>query len=201
MCLALYSDPWVIMSDISPRFRPADRATLRSGGLETRYLRAGVGRPVLLLAGRPERTPVPAQLFRALADGFRVVWPAMPRAASPAGRGAARPTPSTAWLRGLVDGLGLGRCALVADGSFGLAAAWFALSDPLRVAGLVLVVPEALDPAAPLDAVSSLLVGTNQPVMLVRAEPPPSGGGLEEGVVQRVIRFLEAPPGVGAPAR
>ncbi len=111
-------------------------AVVQTAAAETPYRRAGTGWPVLLLlgsAGAGERE----RLFMRLALEFRVVEPETPR--SPLGDATAR-TPGhewNGWIRGVIDGLGLDRPALAADGTFAQRAEEFARSDPGRAGPVV----------------------------------------------------------------
>lgn len=182
-------------SRASPPPVPVAEAVLSSGGAETRYLRAGVGSPVVLLAEPSESGPAGGQLFEALARSFRVIRPELPpRAARDFTSGTGAPIPATpVWLRGVIDGLGLGRCALVAEGALCLSAIWFALIDPFRVGQLVLLVPEAPDPLLPGDEVTDVLERTGQRMMLLRTGADAAPCRFNETIVSRVVSFLQDP--------
>jgi hypothetical protein len=80
-------------------------AVVQAGSVETEYVRAGTGRPVVLLlrAWRPGAIAADP-LFVGLSRELRVIAPEVP---------ADREL--TAWVRGLVDGLGLDHPAVVVD--------------------------------------------------------------------------------------
>lgn len=110
--------------------RPA-RAVLRAGQVETHYSRAGSGPSVLLLVARhPEVEESP--LFATLATTFKVIAPHPPARVQAAARGGVG-----AWLRDVIDGLGLHRPALVAEQGFAEAALEFAGTDPERLGRIV----------------------------------------------------------------
>jgi hypothetical protein len=111
---------------------PPAWATIRAGSLETRYARAGVGRPVLLLAAPDEELPG-SDLFAALARECRVFTPLLPQADGREG------TATAAWLQDLVDGLGLEGPAVVAAPPYAELARDFAINDGDRVGGLILL--------------------------------------------------------------
>jgi len=73
-------------------------ALVQVGDVETRYVCAGQGPPVLLLTDEDPAAAVETPLFRALAESCRVV--------------SAAPSPDLdtgPWLRALIEGLGLER--------------------------------------------------------------------------------------------
>ncbi len=77
-------------------------ALVQVGDVETRYVCAGQGPPVLLLTDEDPAAAVETPLFRALAESCRVV--------------SAAPSPDLdtgPWLRALIEGLGWERPALV----------------------------------------------------------------------------------------
>lgn len=113
------------------------RAVLSAGGVETAYLRVGAGAPVVVLrAGAADGAASP--LVLALADRFRVLAPVPP--AGLAGRGD---DAFAAWLRDVLDGLGVDGATIVAEGAMAPPALAFALADPLRVRRIALVIEDA----------------------------------------------------------
>jgi hypothetical protein len=194
-------------------------ATLVSGGLETRYERAGAGAPVLLLApvGASPKMVDPARqdparegparkdpLFARLARSFRVIRPVgLPGRIEDAGGAAGRPAPlpEVSWLRGLIDGLGLGRCALVAADPFCLAALTLALGDADRVSALVLLHRREADPGAPV-LVAGRLEATRQRLLVVGCSGPGNGSAVPAAIAQEIETFLlrgeAAPEGPGS---
>lgn len=165
------------------------RATLRSGGLETHYRNAGTGHPVLLLGDAATMSAAARQLFERLSHRFRVIRPDPPRCAD-AGTGGGEATSIAAWLRGVIDGLGLDRCAILAESPMSLPAMWFAFTDPHRVTRLVLLVPEGPDPALPVQVALRTMERTAQSIMLIRLDPT-CGALLPEGTLWRLVTFLQ----------
>jgi pimeloyl-ACP methyl ester carboxylesterase len=106
------------------------RALVCAGAVETEYLRAGCGAPVLLLLhGRAtdwwNEDPAPESARRAfelLSARYRVIAPTIP-----AGVGFAT------WLGDFLDGLGVDRPSVVAEPGLALAAQLFAIEQPGRV--------------------------------------------------------------------
>lgn len=104
-------------------------AVLLAGGLETPYRRAGHGPPVLLLVDRID-------LLEALAPHYRVIQP-LRAPDDPQGQDW------PGWLRDVVDGLGLGRPAMVVDPGLAGTMQTLADSDPHRVGPIVAAGPPA----------------------------------------------------------
>jgi pimeloyl-ACP methyl ester carboxylesterase len=155
------------------------RAEVYVGALRIEYRRAGAGPAVLLLrAARNEAS------FHWLALRCRVFEPLH---SGPAASGDGSLTTS---IRGFLDGLGLQRVAILADGALAAEALWLAISDPDRVARVVIVVAGKADPHS-TDALSlEPLERSGLAVLLVRAP-----GGLDRipaAERERVLRFVAA---------
>jgi hypothetical protein len=123
------------------------RASVHACGWETRYARAGSGAPVLLL--EPQQDAAVSELFDALSAGHRVIAPARPVRASVAagpdcgcadGRAPSAQLEPLAWLKDLMDGLGLLEVGLVVtDPTLLQVAVALAVDEPARVTHLVVV--------------------------------------------------------------
>lgn len=120
-------------------------AVLQTGAIETRYARAGVGLPILILFPHALTDPLGAQLFAHLAERYRVVAPTI-----------ATGVPLSKWLRELIDGLGLVRPTVIVDEALAGALLGFSLVDPGRIAGVVAI---CRDDADPTSSVGMLLAG------------------------------------------
>ncbi len=163
---------------------PVRKAVLTSGGIETRYHRAGHGAPVLLLADSPFPGASIDRLFEGLAGSFRVIRPEVPETQPGARADRSAPPVGSTWIRELIDGLGLVSCALVAEGRLSHPATWLAFSDTPRVSHLALLVADLLDPADSATSHSDLLAGSGRPVLLFRSDPD----------LERLVAFLRALP-------
>lgn len=110
----------------------------------------------------------------------------------------------TRWIRGLIDGLGLERCALVAEGPFRLPALWFALGDPDRASRLVLVFPPESEPDGLRESMQGVWKGSEQRILVVRRRPWQHGVPLTDEVDEKIAAFLLEESGPawsrGAPA-
>jgi hypothetical protein len=113
-------------------------AVVVAGVMETWYRRAGHGPPVLLLTD--DRAA-----FDALAGRCRVLQPNP----SPGAVGSAE---WVAWLKGLVDGLGLCRPAVVVPEDLMAAVVDVAVGDPDRFGPVTVVAPVATLPSRLLSA-------------------------------------------------
>jgi hypothetical protein len=117
------------------------RARVYTEGMEIPYMRAGRGPVAILLPCRaPSCRSTPSQeetpLFLKLATILRVIAPLV---APPAGRHEGE-----RWLRGIIDGLGLDRPAVVVDRGLVPLVVRCLRRDPQRI-GAVLVLPEPED--------------------------------------------------------
>jgi pimeloyl-ACP methyl ester carboxylesterase len=168
-------------------------ALVQTDSTETRYRRAGHGASVVFL-GRSEDSAAGAHsLFRSLAARFRVIAPEPHPALAhqPAmGDGSEATLSFSTWLRGVIDGLGLVRPALVADEGFGIAALSFALTDPERVGRLVVVSHDAADAATPDTALGDVLSQSGHPLLLLRTGAPATELALAEQLSAELLRFL-----------
>lgn len=109
-------------------------ATVQAGTIETPYRRAGHGPTILLLLGEDDD----AALLTALSSSFRVIAPAPVMAED-----------GPAWLRDVMDGLGLTHAILVSDSRCSVDAQACAREDPDRIHRLILIedpIPETILP-------------------------------------------------------
>lgn len=103
-------------------------------GRETTYLRAGAGLPVLILI---EDDTARSVLARTLLPGARVILPERTSGDTVDG-GAMR-------IRGLLDGLGLDRCAIIADRTAAARALASTVTEPDRITHLAVLVDAGHD--------------------------------------------------------
>jgi hypothetical protein len=173
---------------------PADgvvRAVVVHGSIATPYSRAGCGAPLLLLVGEEG---VADALLRVLAVRFRVIVPRLP--APPATTRDApdrqRPPP-VAWLVGVLDGLGLQRFSVAADGCWREALLDLAVQEPGRIDRIVLLRSDVSDAVVPEPCVPGGDTPRNLPSLLsgidVSADPP-----LLPATLARITRFLAGEP-------
>jgi hypothetical protein len=166
------------VSDII-EFLPERRAEVCVGGYVTRYLRRGVGRPVVVLATSGDSDALWPELLDAIAARHRLILPEVP--ACEAG--------FSSWLRGFLEGVGLSVVTLIATGQCCLPAVELALLDTERLERLVLVP----DGCAEVTGLMGIL-GTAQrpsalPVLVLRRAARP------EDALELVETFLlGAPP-------
>lgn len=164
---------------------PLAWAAIRAGSVETRYARAGVGLPVLLLAAPKGELPA-ADLFTALAGECRVFAPLHPQA-----DGGECPT-TPAWLRDLVDGLGLERPAVIAAPPYAELARDFTINDIDRVGGLILLEEDSTPPQGSGDngwrVERGQLPGAGRPVLLLAVRS--SAGRDWDAVAREVVQFI-----------
>lgn len=111
-------------------------ATVQAGRVETTYVRAGRGIPVLLVQPGSPATIARSALFVRLAREFRVIAPIlMPERVNDT-RVIEGRVPVRDWLRGLLEGLGLERPCLVVASSLSGMLRPFLESDGERLAGV-----------------------------------------------------------------
>lgn len=169
-------------------------AVVQTGTFETSYRRAGAGSAVLLLIGATEAAG-DDWLFGQLAGRFRIIAPVLPTVL----HGSYGPHPPgdgpglEVWLRGLIDGLGLDRPALVAGAARGAGLLRFMALDPERVGRLALVHPLPPGGMAPADVMlGDAMAGDPHPV-LVMGVPGPEDHQGRAAALDRLVRFLASP--------
>jgi pimeloyl-ACP methyl ester carboxylesterase len=156
-------------------------AVVQTGPVETRYVRAGRGAPVLLLFNDDAAGAAASQLLEAMVSEYRLVLPALDGhgcASSRAGRDS-----FCAWLRDFMDGLGIDRFAVIAASVYAGAIAAFTATDPDRIEAVI-------------------VLGTSSPVLAARTAVHvrvDASGLLSPAELSRVVnhlRAVSAPPGV-----
>lgn len=146
------------------------RAVVRVGKIATEYVRSGSGRPVILLTQSAVPLPLWNAVIEAVAERYRLIAPDVtPGAEDFAG-----------WLGHFLDGLGVGRVSILADGPMAAPAIGYAMLDPDRVDRLVVITPMASADAEPLtDAPGSpMIIGEGRPIPII---------------VDDVLQFLNGP--------
>lgn len=91
-------------------------AVVQAGRVETAYVRAGHGLPVLLLVEGSAGSVAEGALFRALAASFRVIAPSLVDSLRSEEAPRDGEHSIIAWLRDVIEGLGLDRPHLVVSG-------------------------------------------------------------------------------------
>jgi hypothetical protein len=140
----------------TPVLEPASyaRCVVLADGIETSYRRAGRGAAVLFLG--PPRN-VGAAILDTLPCGFRVFAPELPSFA-----------PSFCdWLRGFLDGLGVGSACIIAEREMILPALGFGVLEPLRVERLVVLVEGEPDEAPPAGGTPDHFDSAGHPLLVV----------------------------------
>jgi hypothetical protein len=170
-------------------------AVVQTGTLETSYRRAGAGSAVLLLIG-PTEAEASDWLFGQLAGRFRIIAPVLPTGLD--GRAGANTAGDghelEGWLRGLIDGLGLERPAMVAGVACGASLLRFMALDPDRVGRVALVHPVPAGGVAPAHVMlGDAMSGDPHPV-LVMGLPGPGDRAGRAAAVDRLVRFLAVSP-------
>jgi pimeloyl-ACP methyl ester carboxylesterase len=159
-------------------------AVVQTGSFETTYRRAGYGGAVLLLVG--DAGAAGDWLFDQLAARFRTIAPLQPAGIEDGSYATFEP-----WLRGVIDGLGLQRPALVAGVADAAQLLRFAAVDPERVDRVALIIHSGngrgrnptLDHAA---------AAASHPLLLVRV-PGPEDPDARAGALGRLVEFLGVP--------
>jgi len=185
----MHTSEWRVFRLSWPETANVVHASVLAGATETRYMRTGTGRPVLLLLDDPEAGGVGRALVEALRPGFRVLVPEAVVAAD--GDGPA----FSAWMRAFLDGLGASPVSVVARGACAVAALCFALCEPERVDRLVLLYTDVPDAATPDHAVADRLDGAGLPLLVIHEDVAGVDGSTDEStarVADAVARFLQA---------
>jgi pimeloyl-ACP methyl ester carboxylesterase len=142
-------------------------ATVHAGGTLMQYWRGGAGPAVLLVQGRVVDFEHHDRWRSVLATRFRLYAPAP---VPPGGAGADEPLGLL--LQRFLEGIGLRRVAIVADGETAGEALWLALLEPERIERILIILPGSPDPEAPAALLSELVVQRRLPVLAVRMMVP-----------------------------
>jgi hypothetical protein len=153
-----------------------DEGELQIGDRVVRYECSGTGRPVLVLAtGRRARLDLAA----ALASMGRVVVPRPPAPTAAPGNAL------SVWLPPFLDGLGLDRPPVVADGALAEPLLGLLLWDPFRLGPVALLLREDRDMPAGIPA-SGLLGAISHPLLLL----PLAGGRVVPADLEPLLDFV-----------
>jgi 4,5:9,10-diseco-3-hydroxy-5,9,17-trioxoandrosta-1(10),2-diene-4-oate hydrolase len=119
---------------------PVKEKVVPAGSIQTHYLKAGRGRPVLLLHGASAGAVTWYPVIGPLSAHFQVIAPDI------VGYGASDKPPAvynrftfSAWLRDFLDAIAITRASIVGNSQGGPTALQFAIENPERVDRLVLV--------------------------------------------------------------
>jgi hypothetical protein len=163
---------------LSPTTDTPPWCEIRLGERVTRYRRLGTGRsPVVLLSTAPVAEPLWPEALEAVAAHHRIYAPEIP--SNIAGFGP--------WLRGFMDGVGAERPAIVATASLCIPALEYALLDPYRIRGLVLIPDGVVDETGLDGTISSANGSATLPILVLRREHPAGSA------VELLMRFLRQP--------
>lgn len=114
------------------------RAVVQSGSTITSYLRAGVGRPVVLLSRTAPDGVVPTSLIRTLGTSFRVLVPELPEQGEQ----------FVEWFGPFLDGLGLTEVAVIVDDELAAPLMDIARTEPGRISRILLLSPDGCRPSS-----------------------------------------------------
>ncbi len=151
----------------------AFRAVVRAGESVTAYLRAGNGKPVVLLRGADHHVRLWEQALAQLSQRFRVIVPEM------------SPDPATLseWFAAFHDGLGIGATSLVVDDNYAAAATRLALAHASRIERVVFVTRGASADEQVGAIADSVSHESHALLVITGAEPV-------EVVTERIVEFL-----------
>jgi hypothetical protein len=166
-------------------------AVVQVGPMETSYVRAGHGFPVLLLTGSHPVEDSVLPLLGRLSDHFRVIALSPPRKRSGGGQGESSPT-LHGWLDGVLEGLGIERAALVIAVPLEGRLVRF-LDDPCTGIDRIVVLDMATADAAARASLEG--VEPRRPLLLLDAHP----SGVPSSELEPVVRFLSEGAGSSPP--
>lgn len=166
-------------------------AVVQVGPMETSYVRAGHGFPVLLLTGSDPVEDSVLPLLGRLSDHFRVIALSPPRKRSEGGQGESPPTLDD-WLDGVLEGLGIERAALVIAAPLEGRLVRF-LGDPCTCIERIVVLGMATADAAARASLEG--VEPSRPLLLLDTDP----SGVPPSELELVVRFLSEGAGSSPP--
>lgn len=177
------------------------RARVCAGDVAISYVQAGEGCPVVVLGAAPESDTTRLLFLETLSRHLRVLAPAMEDGGrATAGEDGGTRVAFSRWLRGFIDGLGLGPVGLVAEEAFGVPALGFSLADPERVDRVALVLRDEPDPSMAPGTSRDTFAATGTPVMVLRVgagdrEPDSWAATWSADLVGFLTGAAEPPPG------
>ncbi len=152
--LRLWQDAEIAGWNSSGRACPVESTCVDVHGINTHFLTAGAGAPMVLVHGGGSGAVAWSSIIPRLARRFRVIAPdVVGFGATDKPRGPYDRRYFASWLSGFLDALSLGRAALVGHSLGGAIALQLALDHPSRIDRLALVSPAGLGwnlPPAPL---------------------------------------------------
>lgn len=163
------------------------RAVVDAGSISTTYVRAGSGDPVVILRANTQTASAGASLLLDLSRDFRVIEPELIAPIVEATTGGDS-VAFSCWLREFLDGLGIARAGLVAEESVAARVLSFALADPGRVSGVVLVFNDVEDPRLPSVARPDHLGQSGHSLLVLQV--PSDAHELPGAAVENVVAFL-----------
>jgi hypothetical protein len=181
-----------LASQVAPPPPSVAEALVQVGATETRYYRAGRGTPVLVLSRAPSAGSR-APLFAELSRHHCAIAPELPRTPGDGAVGA----PSgdvAAWLRDVIDGLGLERPGLVVDEELALDALELALGDPERVRDLVVLRGGSAGGERQPTRVEAAVEPSKRRILLLHGRRVAEGGALPPEWSAELLRFLAGEP-------
>ncbi|HEX6535839.1 MAG TPA: hypothetical protein VF041_14670 [Gemmatimonadaceae bacterium] len=157
---------------------PDPCARVRVGDCTTRYLRRGVGRPVVVLRATDCDGELWPPLLDAIAAHHRLILPEAPCADAA----------FASWFRGFADGIGLPPATMIAADAYCVPALELALLEPERLDRLVLVPRGRAEESGVAGSLSTAARQQALPILVVRRGHPASDA------LATVERFIAEDP-------